>query len=294
MAPVSRSYAFTVNNYVEDELDTLRESLSSEKVKYAIFGYEVGESGTPHLQGFVSFKTPQGFKAAKKVVGDRAHVEVAKASEQKNVQYCSKEGKTEEFGEKSTNGGSRTDLREFVDYVKDGNYDIKSLRASHPEICAKYPSFVRNTVQDHLPVPEIPNHALKPWQEELNATLNRPADDRTVYFMVDPVGNAGKSWFAKYYARNHENVCVMRPGKHADMAFSLPLQCRVLFLDATRQQLDWLPYTFIEECKDGWVHSTKYECTFKQYQPMHVVVLMNQMPEMDKLSDDRYSITKIS
>lgn len=78
--------------------------------------------------------------------------------------------------------------------------------------------------------------------------------------------------------------------KHADMAYALPNVLRVLFLDCTRQQVEFLPYSFIESLKDGVVFSPKYESRVKHYGPVHVVVMMNQNPDMDKLSEDRYRI----
>lgn len=81
----------------------------------------------------------------------------------------------------------------------------------------------------------------------------------------------------------------MRPGKHADMTYMLPPTLRVLFLDCTRKQVEYMPYTFLEELKDGYVSCTKYESCVKKYPKLHVVVLMNQDPDVTALSEDRYS-----
>jgi len=59
MAKGTRAWCFTLNNYTEEERDALR----SLKCKYIVFGYERGEEGTPHLQGYVHLstqKTPVG------------------------------------------------------------------------------------------------------------------------------------------------------------------------------------------------------------------------------------------
>ena len=50
-----------------------------------------------------------------------------------------------------------------------------------------------------------------------------------------------------------------------------------------------MPYTFMEELKDGYVSCSKYESCIKKYEKVHVVVLMNQEPDMSALSEDRYS-----
>lgn len=65
-----RGYVFTHNNYV----DTLVED--GLECKYIVYGKEVGENGTPHLQGFVYFFSGITVSAArKKLVG--SHVEIA-------------------------------------------------------------------------------------------------------------------------------------------------------------------------------------------------------------------------
>ena len=50
-----RSFCFTLNNWKQEEYDWLAQKLKSEKVNYYIIGKEKGESGTPHLQGYVYF-----------------------------------------------------------------------------------------------------------------------------------------------------------------------------------------------------------------------------------------------
>jgi len=47
----ARSYCFTLNNYTEEEYNEVVGTLKN--YQYTAIGTEVGESGTPHLQGFV-------------------------------------------------------------------------------------------------------------------------------------------------------------------------------------------------------------------------------------------------
>lgn len=287
-------YCFTLNNYTESEVMNLREKLDSDDVRYAIFGFEKGEEGTPHLQGYVSFKKKKRFNGAKAFLGLRFHVERAKGSEKQNYDYCTKEGKFEEFGTRKTINKSRSDLEAFKDAVKDGNHDIKNIIEEHSEVYSKYPRFVSEYIRMHTPVPDLEYFPLRDWQADLNNQLKRAPDDRTITFVVDYAGKKGKSWFAKYYCLLHDNATLMRPMKHADMAYALPPNLRVLFLDCTRKQVEYLPYTFLEECKDGYVFSSKYESCMKRYDNMHVVVLMNQDPDMDALSKDRYNIINLN
>ena len=63
-----------------------------EDVTYMIFGKEVGEQGTPHLQGYIKFKKQKRFTAIRKLMPCliRAHLEVAYAAGGNNAIYCSK------------------------------------------------------------------------------------------------------------------------------------------------------------------------------------------------------------
>lgn len=284
----STRWCFTLNNYSLDHEDTLKAVPST----YLVYGKEKGDSGTPHLQGFIIFPKPKRLSALKKI-DPTAHWEAAKGTSQQAADYCKKEGDFYEVGTFPSSSGKRSDLVSFQDLVKSGVTDTKRLREEMPEVMAKYPRYAADYIRDQAPVPVLPDHPLRPWQEELSATLALPPDDRTVVFIVDETGNAGKSWFAKRYTRDHSDAFLMRPGKHADMAYVVPPMVRVLFLDCTRTQVEFMPYTFLEELKDGYVMSTKYECCQKTYEKMHVVVLMNQFPDMEKLSADRYDVRDI-
>jgi len=289
----SRNWSFTLNNYTDDELTHLRLILSSkEKVRYAVFGFEVGSEGTPHLQGFVSTKSVHRLTGIKNLISSRAHFESSKGSPEQNFDYCSKDGKFEEFGIRCSTG-KRSDIEAFKSSVKDGILDIKLLRESHSEVVAKYPRFCNDYIRDSLPLPVVPSYPLRSWQQDLNNSLHLPPDDRTIMFIVDSEGNKGKSWFSKYYCSLHSDAVILRPTKHSDMAYALPNILRVLFLDCTRQQVEHLPYTFLEQLKDGLVFSNKYESVVKRYSDIHVVVLMNMLPDMTLLSADRYVIIEI-
>lgn len=88
----ARSYTFTVNNWTEEEYQAIMDI----ECLYLIVGEEVGENGTPHLQGFIYFKTQRHFNAVKKLM-PRAHLEKAKTLGPA-IEYCKKEGKFREKG----------------------------------------------------------------------------------------------------------------------------------------------------------------------------------------------------
>jgi len=262
-------------------------------VEYLVFGKEVGDSGTPHLQGFVKFRERKRLQQVKQLLrNDTVHCEVARHVVQA-AEYCKKDGEFQEFGELST-PGKRNDLTEFKEAVKRGVLSISKLREEYSEVVAKFPRFVSDYVDDHTPKPELPMHPLRDWQQTLYHDLILPPNSRTIHFVIDRVGNKGKTWFAHYYCRLHDNAQIILPGRKVDMAFQLRCDIRVLFMDAPRsKQGEFVQYDFLEEVKNGFVSSPKYESRHKQLQPCHVVVLMNESPDMSKLSADRYKLIEL-
>lgn len=91
---ISRGWCFTLNNYTSCEHAEL---LGAESV-YLCIGEEVGESGTPHLQGYIYFRTEKSLRQCR-LLSDRAHWEIARGSPEDNLAYCSKDGKFEERGQ---------------------------------------------------------------------------------------------------------------------------------------------------------------------------------------------------
>lgn len=292
VADMSRAkhWCFTLNNYTQENVDRIIDNAS--RFDYVVFGKEIGDSGTPHLQGFVSFPNRVRRTMCVETIG-QAHFTVARNIDN-SIQYCKKDGDFVEIGTKPTGPGSRTDIDNFKLAVATGCLDMKKLRNDYSEIVAKYPKFCYDYVQDHMPKKVVDFHPLRPWQSALYDNLKTPPDSRHIFFIVDLEGNAGKSWFGHYYCFLHENAQVLLPGKKADMSYALDPLCRVLFIDAPRsKQGDFIQYDFLEDVKNGYVFCSKYESRIKQLGPVHVVVFMNEEPDMNKLSKDRYVVRRL-
>jgi len=286
------TWCFTLNNYDDADLNRIR-SLNDE-VEYLICGKEVcPTTGTPHLQGFVKFKARHRLEQVKRKIGE-AHC-TPTVSVPRSVQYCKKEGDYFELGKLEGSPGRRSDLEHFKDAVKGGMLSLKAIREEHSEVYAKYQRWVLEYIDDNRPEREIEAHPLRIWQQGLSEDLNRAPDDRTVTFVVDLVGNSGKTWFCHYYASLHDNVQVLSPGKKADMVYALDTTVRVLFMDCPRsKQGDILQYDFLEEVKNGYIFSQKYESRIKKLGKVHVCVMLNEMPDKGKLSQDRYKIIEVT
>lgn len=123
----SRSWCFTLNNYTEADVQRCRDWES----KYIVFGKEIGASGTPHLQGFITWKKPMRLSAVRKLCG-RAHWEIAR-SEDAAANYCMKENY--EIIDKRTQG-SRTDLENAIDLIKQKG--LKKMKEDFPKEYIRY------------------------------------------------------------------------------------------------------------------------------------------------------------
>ena len=90
------------------------------KCQYIIYGLEVGESGTPHLQGYVHFPNAVSAGHVKATLGNRVHIEIRHGSIQQAVQYCKKEGTFFERGHvrQSTKENKYADIVELAEQGK--------------------------------------------------------------------------------------------------------------------------------------------------------------------------------
>nr|WAE42938.1 MAG: replication associated protein [Cressdnaviricota sp.] len=108
----SRAYCFTLNNYSDADY----ESILSVDCRYIVVGKEIGESGTPHLQGFIYFDNPRAFNAVKKII-PKAHLEAMKGTAIQASDYCKKDGQFVERGE-CPNQGKRSDIDDIRELIK--------------------------------------------------------------------------------------------------------------------------------------------------------------------------------
>lgn len=114
-------FVFTLNNYTESEVRWLR---SWTDCTWLIFGKEVGEEGTSHLQGACILNKRWRFPALKKLEGfRRAHIETMRGRPSDSKAYCSKEDPSPfEFGIMPvTQQGKRSDLAFVTDKIRDGS-----------------------------------------------------------------------------------------------------------------------------------------------------------------------------
>jgi len=88
----AKYWCFTLNNYTAQEYDEICARCSEiSNVEWAIIAKEVGDSGTPHLQGAIGYtkkSRPMGLKCSRRI-----HWEKAKSNKEDQVRYCTKTDK---------------------------------------------------------------------------------------------------------------------------------------------------------------------------------------------------------
>lgn len=136
---------------------------------------------------------------------------------------------------------------------------------------------------------------LRPWQAALLAVLEQPPDDRTIMWVVDEVGGAGKTKFAKYLAYRHK-VPFGAYAKSADMLnlVSKHQGATAYVFDLTRCKPQEYGsndlYATLESIKNGMFCNTKYTTEQVLMDPPHVLVFSNHPPDLSKLSRDRWRV----
>lgn len=130
-AKTARNLCFTLNNYTDVEYNQIVKL----NHKYLVIGKEVGESGTPHLQGYIEFQSSKALNVLYKL-NPRIHWETRKGTAKQASDYCMKEGKFEEFGE-ITSQGQRNDLEEAMELIRNGASELDLYHAT-PSVAFRY------------------------------------------------------------------------------------------------------------------------------------------------------------
>lgn len=242
----AKSWCFTLNNYTEEDVGSMK-NIITKWCKYGIFGFEVGENGTPHLQGYIEFKNKDRPMNKKYLWSKRIHWEKGKGSRKQNDEYCQKDG-------------------DFWVYPKPYSIDIELYK----------------------------------WEIELLDILKTDPDDRTIYWIWESKGCAGKTVFQKWYHLNRKKRTICLSGKAADMKHAIVEYKKhndclpeVIFINIPRVSGNHISIAGLEQIKDMWFHSSKYEGGMVNGPNPHVMVFANEEPEEEVLSNDRVKIKYI-
>lgn len=154
-----------------------------------------------------------------------------------------------------------------------------------------------------LPEPEISEEMFYPWQKEMWEKLQYPPDGRTLMWINDSIGGAGKTRFAKWCCIQHSSKCAYfnSIGKIADFAMNIQNLWNMgwrgdtIFMNLSRSYSDRTNiYEACENILDGVVTCTKYTGGIVWLPRLHVVCMSNFMPLTEKLSEDRWRVYDVT
>lgn len=138
------------------------------------------------------------------------------------------------------------------------------------------------------------------WEIDIIELLNTPPDKRTIHWFWEPNGCAGKTTFQKYLYTRFERIVVLS-GKAADMKNCI-IQYKdknnclpsIVLINVPRSCQDFVSYTGIEEIKDMFFFSGKYEGGNVFGRCPHVIVFANEEPCYEKMTENRFVVRNIA
>lgn len=155
----SRGYVFTLNNYTDKD----EERIQGIDSVYLVYGREKAPTtGTPHLQGYIRFKSAKTLSAAIKQL-ERCHVEIAKGDIDQCVDYCKKEGDYIEIGckpmsQKEKGKAEKERYKRAYQSAKEGK-----LEEIDADIMVRHYSTLKKIKRDHQITPESIPELVNEW-----------------------------------------------------------------------------------------------------------------------------------
>lgn len=245
-----RGWFMTWNN-PPDTADTAITSMCDQYV----FQHEVGDKeGTPHVQGFLHFKEARKWHQVRTMFPG-AYLRACK-NWQGAMKYCSKQ---------------RTRIGDCITNI---------------------PSLTIEKVEEEVIHDPFDFGQMKPWQSWVLNRIKENPDPRKIHWLWEPEGGVGKSVLCKHICLTRADaICVS--GKVADVLYAISEMKKkpsIVLWDIPRCNAGHLSYQSIESLKNGLFFNTKYEAKMVMMNIPHIVVFSNQLPETDKLSEDRWDI----
>lgn len=253
-----RGWVFTVNSTNAQNAHNLSIRLNNVEAKY-VFQEEIGgRTHRRHIQGFVYFPNKRTFNGAKRILkvdGLCPHIKEC-ASVPDAVEYCSK---------RETKIG-RT-------YCK--GYQLKSTGREDPMLSLVW----------------------RDWQLQLKRIVLAAPHDRLVHWRWSEQGGIGKSTFCLHLILTENAMCI--GGRSLDIFHGVSTyrkengDPRIVLIDIPRSCQELVNYAAIEQVKNGFFFSGKYDSCQVVMNIPHVLCFANFPPNLHMLSSDRWDIAKI-
>lgn len=159
------------------------------------------------------------------------------------------------------------------------------------DYCEKEGKFIRSWEK---PLRKYVNGELLEWQELVIKRL-KGQSSREILCVIDEKGATGKTWLRKYLVANHLCTAIPTMEKAEDVmsiAMAKPSNGYVLDLPRAEKLKDGM-YSALEMLKDGWLYDKRYQWKEKWIEPPLLLVFTNTIPQLKKLSKDRWRFITI-
>ncbi|APG55803.1 Rep [Circular ssDNA virus sp.] len=246
-----RRWVFTWNNYTDDDVIYLQQAgeamkLGPRDIDYIVFGKEVGESGTPHLQGYIHFSQMVDGTMLGRMLRHKCHTEIARGSEADAAAYCKKDGIFFERGQmRGRETLTKTKASRMIERINEGA-NFQEIMNDFAELAVRYQTSIKSLITDA----QMQRWNEKgPWNGDLHAKN---------FWVWGPAGS-GKSTWARKQRTNPTKIYPksfnkwwdgFRPGQH-DLVIidDYPIDSRNTLLQHIKIWAD--RFTFTAEQKGG-------------------------------------------
>lgn len=153
----SKNWVLTINNYTAADLACFKKD--ADVFVYWAYALEVGEEGTPHVQGFVCLKSRLRRGTVSKMF-PRVRLERMGGNISQNVVYCSKAGQLIEWGERPLDKGTKEKIRwkEVWEAMKRGD-----MEAIPEDVRIRYYNTAKTIAKDYMKKPEMLDACCGTW-----------------------------------------------------------------------------------------------------------------------------------
>lgn len=139
----------------------------------------------------------------------------------------------------------------------------------------------------------------RPWMQAAEEIMKEKPDERMIHWFWEPEGNKGKTIYGKYVFTHYEDVMVLS-GKAHDMKNSIVTfieknkrHPKTILINIPRASHGYISYTGIEQIKDMFFYSGKYEGGMVCGPNPRIIVFANGEPDYQMMSEDRWDVKKI-
>lgn len=268
-----------------------------DQFKYVIWAIEEGgNTDRLHVQMYVQAKKAIRLAAWREMCP--GHLEMQQGTNEEARNYCKKTDDETfrlgpwEHGIFASGQGKRSDLEAAKEAALNGA-TLDEMMEQHTAVMMRGANVMKHLMEMarkkkvRRPTTFNPPNGVKEWHRFILYVISQPVDFRKIYWVYDPVGNAGKSYLASHIATKQPTF-IAAGGTYKDLMFAYgEMGCpEVVIMDIPRNGSVG-DSQCVESWKNGTAFSSKYMSHPLDFNVPHVFVFSNVTCEPGVFSDDR-------